>query len=193
MHPTNDGDGSWSIPWQWTSAGSYRLFADFVPTGLGSNVTLTSTVSVAGDLTPRPLPPDSTIATHGDLTVTLDGSMTAGTDSTLTFTVTHAGQPVRTLEPYLGAYGHLVALRADDLGYLHVHPMGEPGDGITQPGPDIKFMAAAPTDGKYLLYLDFQLDGQVHPVEFAVTAAPASTTDNATTGSQEPAHSDAGH
>ena len=63
VHPTNDGDGSWSMPWQWTSAGSYRLFADFVPTGLGSNVTLTSTVSVAGDLTPRPLPPDSTIAT----------------------------------------------------------------------------------------------------------------------------------
>ena len=119
--------------------------------------------------------------------------MTAGADSTLTFTVTHAGQPVRTLEPYLGAYGHLVALRADDLGYLHVHPMGEPGDGTTQPGPDIKFMAAAPTDGKYFLYLDFQLDGQVHPVEFAVTAAPASATDNATTGSQEPAHSDSGH
>jgi hypothetical protein len=26
------------------------------------------------------------------------------------------------LQPYLGAYDHLVALRAADLGYLHVHP-----------------------------------------------------------------------
>lgn len=193
VHPTNDGDGSWSIPWRWASAGTYRLFADFVPTDLGSNLTLTSTTSVAGDFTPRPLPPDSTIDTRDDLVVTLDGSVTAGTESMLRFTVTHAGQPVSTLEPYLGAYGHLVALRAGDLGYLHVHPMGEPGDGVTPPGPDIEFMAAAPTEGTYFLYLDYQLDGKVHTAEFTVTAAPGSATGHTTTGSQEPAHSDSGH
>lgn len=193
VHPTTNGGGSWSIPWRWNSAGSYRLFADFVPTDLGSQITLTSTASVAGDLTPRPLPPDSTVDTIGDLTVTLDGFMTAGTDSTLTLTVTHAGQPVTTLEPYLGAYGHLVALRVGDLGYLHVHPMGEPDDGVTPPGPDIEFMAAAPTDGTYFLYLDFKLDGQVHTAEFAVSAAPGSAIGNTTTGSQEPAHSGSGH
>ena len=135
-------------------------------------MTLTSTTSVAGDLTPQPLPPDSAVATLGDLTVTLGGSLHVGTESTLTFTVTRAGQPVRTLEPYLGAYGHLVALRAGDLGYLHMHPMGEPGDGTTRPGPEVMFMAAAPTDGKYLLYLDFKLDGVVRTAEFATTAAP---------------------
>ncbi|NKX51639.1 hypothetical protein HER39_13910, partial [Arthrobacter deserti] len=42
----------------------------------------------------------------------------------LTVIVTRGGQPVKTLEPYLGAYGHLVALRAGDLAYLHVHPEG---------------------------------------------------------------------
>ena len=193
VHPTNDGDGSWSIPWQWASAGTYRLFADFVPTELGSNLTLTSTTSVAGNFTPRPLPPDSTIDTRDDLVVTLDGSLTAGAESMLTFTVTHAGQPVTTLEPYLGAYGHLVALRADDLGYLHVHPMGEPGDGTTPPGPDIEFMAAAPTDGTYFLYLDYKLDGRVHTAQFAVTAAPGVVTGNTSAGSEEPAHSDSGH
>jgi hypothetical protein len=193
VHPTNDGDGSWSIPWRWNAAGSYRIFADVVPTDLGSNVTLTSTTSVAGDLVPRPLPPESTVATVGDLTVTLDGSLGVGTTSTLTFTVTRAGQPVKTLEPYLAAYGHLVALRVGDLGYLHVHPMGEPGDGITQPGPDIDFMAAAPTDGTYLLYLDFKVDGQVRTAEFTVTAAPGSAPSHATAGSPEHAHSGAGH
>ena len=40
----------------------------------------------------------------------------------LTLTVTKDGQPVTDLQPYLGAYGHLVALRAGDLAYLHVHP-----------------------------------------------------------------------
>ena len=174
VHPSYDGNGSWSIPWTWSEAGTYRVFADFVPTDLGDTLTLTTTVSVAGELNPRPLPQDSTVATIGDLTVTLVGQVAAQAHSDLTFTVSRAGRPVTDLEPYLGAYGHLVALREGDLAYLHVHPMGEPGDGITQPGPDIAFMATTPTDGKYFLYLDFQVDGQVHTAEFAVTAAPAS-------------------
>ena len=41
--------------------------------------------------------------------------------------VTRDGRPVTDLQPYLGAYGHLVALRGGDLAYLHVHPDGEPG------------------------------------------------------------------
>ena len=32
------------------------------------------------------------------------------------------GEPVTDLEPYLGALGHLVAIRDGDLAYLHVHP-----------------------------------------------------------------------
>ncbi|OBB24717.1 hypothetical protein A5792_29715 [Mycolicibacterium peregrinum] len=190
VHPNNDGDGRWSMPWRWDAAGSYRVFADAVPTDLGSNVTLTSTTSVAGNLVPRPLPAESAVATVGDFTVTLDGSLGVGASSTLTFTVTRAGRPVQTLEPYLGAYGHLVALRTGDLGYLHVHPMGEPGDGITQPGPDIEFMAAAPTDGTYLLYLDFKVDGRVHTAEFAVTARAAAS---GNADSPEYGHTGAGH
>lgn len=193
VHPNNDGDGSWSMPWRWNAAGSYRIFADVVPTDLGSNVTLTSTTSVAGDFVPRPLPPESAGATVGDFTVALGGSLGVGASSTLTFTVTRAGRPVQTLEPYLGAYGHLVALRTGDLGYLHVHPMGEPDDGITKPGPDIEFMAAAPTDGTYLLYLDFKVDGRVHTAEFTVTAARAAAPGSATAGSPVPGHSGAGH
>lgn len=193
VHPTYDGDGSWSLPWRWNAAGSYRLYADVVPSELGGNVTLTSTTSVAGDFVPRPLPSGSAVATVDDYTVTLDGSLGVGTSSTLTFTVTRAGQPVDTLEPYLAAYGHLVALRVGDLGYLHVHPMGEPGDGVTQPGPYIDFMATAPTDGTYLLYLDFKVDGQVRTAEFTVTAAPAATPGDTTGDSPEHGHSGAGH
>ncbi|WP_442943137.1 hypothetical protein [Nocardia sp. NBC_00565] len=43
------------------------------------------------------------------------------------FTVQRGGTPVTDLEPHLGAYAHLVALRANDLAYLHVHPQGEIG------------------------------------------------------------------
>jgi len=86
-------------------------------------------------------------------------------------TVSRNGQPVTALEPYLGAYGHLVALREGDLAYLHVHPEGaEPAAGSLS-GPDIEFMTSAPTSGRYLLFLDFQVAGQVHTAEFVLEAA----------------------
>ena len=80
--------------------------------------------------------------------------------------VTKDGQPVIDLQPYLGAYGHLVTLRSGDLAYLHVHPGGEPGDGRTKPGPDISFGAQVPSTGVYHLFLDFKHDGIVRTVQF---------------------------
>ena len=69
---------------------------------------------------------------------------------------------VAALEPYLGAFGHLVALRDGDLAYLHVHPHGDAPEAGETSGPEIVFEATAPTPGRYLLFLDFQIDGQVH-------------------------------
>ena len=175
VHPETDGRGTWTIPFAFDAAGTYRVFADFVPTAHGETLTLTSTVDVAGDLAPEPRTAEVIAATVEGVTVELDGGLVAGAESDLTFTVTRDGEPVTTLEPYLGAYGHLVALRQGDLAYLHVHPMGEPGDGVTQPGPEISFMATAPTAGRYLLYLDLQLDGRVLSLPFVVTATTGST------------------
>jgi hypothetical protein len=94
----------------------------------------------------------------------------------LTLSVDRDGKPVDDLQPYLGAYGHLVAVRASDLAYLHVHPMGEPGDGTTTPGPDIVFHTTFPSTGSYRLFLDFQHGGVVRTAAFTVNvseAAPA--------------------
>ena len=99
----------------------------------------------------------------------------AGAEAELTLSVSRDGRPVTDLQPYLGAFGHLVALRSGDLAYLHVHPIGEAGDGVTEPGPEISFMATAPTAGRYLLYLDLQLDGVVRSIPFVLTATAGST------------------
>lgn len=175
VHPETDGEGAWTIPFAFDAAGTYRVFADFVPSDHGETVTLTSAVEVAGEFAPEPRTADVTTTTVDGLTVELEGELVAGGESELTFTVTRDGEPVTTLEPYLGAYGHLVALRQGDLAYLHVHPMGEPGDGVTEPGPEISFMATAPTAGRYLLYLDLQLDGVVRSVPFVLTATAGAT------------------
>ena len=64
-----------------------------------------------GDAQPVPVPAPSRTAEVDGYTVTLDGDLTPGEDSDLTLTVARDGRPVTDLEPYLGAFGHLVALR----------------------------------------------------------------------------------
>ena len=104
-------------------------------------------------------------------TVELTGDLFAGSPSQLILRVTKGGQPVTTLQPYLGAFGHLVALRDGDLAYLHVHPHGDEPAAHDLAGPTIEFAAEPPTPGRYLLYLDFQVDQQVHTAPFIADAA----------------------
>jgi hypothetical protein len=179
VHPELAADGTWSIPLDLT-AGEWRLFADFDPAGEDAGLVLGADVAVAGDYVPQPLPKPSTTAEVDGYTVTLDGELVPGQESELTLSVSRNGQPVTDLQPYLAAYGHLVALRDGDLAYLHVHPAGEPGDGTTAPGPDITFYATAPSAGDYRLFLDFQHGDVVRTAEFTVragdTVAPATGT-----------------
>ncbi|MGW0988968.1 hypothetical protein ACWD46_22575 [Streptomyces sp. NPDC002486] len=102
--------------------------------------------------------------------VTLDGGLIPGRASDLTLTVTKDGKPVRNLQPYLGAFGHLVALRSGGLASLHVHPNGEPGDGNTESGPEVSCTATVPSAGAYRLFLDFRHEGKVRTAAFTVHA-----------------------
>ncbi|GAT70997.1 heavy metal-associated domain-containing secreted protein [Planomonospora sphaerica] len=179
LHPHEAADGTWSVKLTLPRAGVYRAFADFAPEG-GHGLTLGADLHAAGDYTPKALPEVSRTATVDGYTVQLDGDLVPGGSSALTLTVSRNGAPVNDLQPYLGAYGHLVALRAGDLAYLHVHPDGAPGDGTTAAGPGITFHAEVPSRGDYRLFLDFQHEGVVHTAAFTARAgqspAPAATT-----------------
>ncbi len=176
VHPTLTTDGTWSIPLAVDAPGQYRVFADFQPAGHADGITLGADVPAPGDYRPTVLPAPQRVATVDGYTVTLAGDLTPGSSSKLTLSVRKDGKPVSDLQPYLGAYGHLVALRDGDLAYLHVHPDGAPGDGRTPAGPDVTFHAEIPSAGAYRLYLDFQHNGAVRTAEFtAVAGAPAVT------------------
>ncbi|MER7724646.1 hypothetical protein [Streptomyces sp. NPDC096323] len=187
LHPTRAADGTWRTSAALPAAGEYRVFADFTPAGAAQGLTLGADLHAAGDL--RPVPPDRTgrTVTVDGYRVTLAGDLTPGRSTRLSLAVTKDGRPVTDLQPYLGAYGHLVALRAGDLAYLHVHPDGEPGAAGTASGPDITFTTTAPSRGVYRLFLDFRHGGVVRTAAFTVTAADGPTT--ATTPSPSPSPS----
>ncbi|WP_433418727.1 hypothetical protein ACQP1V_03490 [Microtetraspora malaysiensis] len=178
VHPVRDEKGVWTTELT-LEPGDWRFFTDIHPASHTGTLTLGADVAVAGAYDPRPFPEATGIAQIGDYTVTLDGGLRPGEASELTLTVSRNGHPVTDLQPYLAAYGHLVALRVGDLGYLHVHPEGAPGDGTTAPGPEISFMAVAPSAGTYRLYLDFQHDGIVRTAEFTVHTTATAPRPNA--------------
>ncbi len=157
LHPTMRPDGTWSMPLTIVDAGVYRVFADFVIDG--AKQTLATDLFVAGDIQPRPLPEPETTAEAGNgYSVELIGQPIAGEESTLEFVVSKDGQAVTDLPMYLGARGHLVALRDGDLAYLHVHAEED----------RLAFEADFPTPGPYRLFLQFRHDGHVRTAAFTV-------------------------
>jgi hypothetical protein len=156
LHPTMDDDGTWSTALQLEDAGSYRVFADFVHEGEAT--TLAGDLRVDGTADLQPLPaPAATAVSDGGYDVRLDaGDARPGEETALAFTITKDGAPIKT-EPYLGAGGHLVALRDGDLAFLHVHPTDH---------DSVEFAATFPTAGRYRLFLQFQHEGRVQTAAF---------------------------
>jgi hypothetical protein len=166
LHPTMGPDGRWSTPITVPEAGSYRVFADFQRDGEKSTLAADLTVDGAVDWQPLPAP-SSTTRTPGGYEVELTGGRSrAGAESELEFTVSRNGEPVRT-EPYLGAGGHLVALREGDLGYLHTHP-AEHDDGGQEPehAEAVPFATEFPSENRYRLFFQFKHQGRVHTAAF---------------------------
>ncbi len=161
LHPRQLADGTWMVDADLGEGGVYRAFADF--TTADASLTLATDLFVAGGFEPEMLPAPSTLASAGDgYEVELDAATPeGGTTAPVEFTVTRDGREVAAIEPYLGADGHLVALREHDQAYLHTHPEGEPGG----PG-QISFAVEYPTPGRYRLFLQFKHRGEVRTAAF---------------------------
>lgn len=169
LHPALGPDGVWRVPLTLPAAGVYRAYADFVPTG-GPALTLGTDLFSPGDFAPVTFLP-SRVAQVDGYQVRLDGGLVAGAPSPVFATITRDGVPVTDLEPYLGAFGHLVALRSSDLAYLHVHPDGATPAPTDRSGPAVAFTAEVPSPGVYRMFLDFQHDGVVRTAEFTLSTA----------------------
>lgn len=191
LHPEMDEDGTWRTSVDLGAAGVYRFFADFTPSASGEPVTLGTDVFVPGEYQPTELPEPETRWASDGYEVTLSGAPAAGAEGELSFTVTRDGAQLSDLEPYLGAFGHLVSLRSGDLAYLHTHPADEARAG-QRGGPEVRFATTFPTAGRYRLYLNFAHGGEVRTAEFTVEV-PEGTAHPAAAPSQPAADTHSGH
>ena len=161
LHPTLAPDGTWSVRLATPRSGRYRAIADFVIDG--RKYVLGTTLTVPGHAADVPMPAPALTASTGGYDVELQRPAVPGMDSAaqLTFRITRHGRPATDLEPYLGSYGHLVALHAPELSYSHVHPVGE-----DRAAGAITFDTEFHEAGRFRLFLQFQTRGRVHTVAF---------------------------
>lgn len=160
VHPEYK-DGRWTVKTTIANQGLYQMYVDIEPTE-ERPITLRVPLTIGGSTQQPQFPSVSTdiSATAGGLQATLQLASPLKTKehTNLTFALTQNGKPVSQIDPYLGAFGHVVVLRhgdADD--YLHGHPITEtkPTDG------KILFELEFPIKGTYTIFAQFSINGQV--------------------------------
>jgi len=82
----------------------------------------------------------------------------AGLKTLLFFRLT----PSEGLEPYLGAWGHLLAASGDLVDVIHTHPF------IADGGPQVQFNVIFPREAIYRVWVQFQREGKVNTVAFNI-------------------------
>ena len=165
LHPTRDGSGTWSAPFDVPAAGGYRVVTEFVARDDGGNG---DHVVLGRPLALPPGDPGDTVAGDGVVTVTVSQAPSTGPNGLLRLVVRDAaGEPV-TLGTYLGAYSHVTGFHTESGAMVHLHPLAAPD--ITEDGSELTFHSDIAEPGDYRLFAQVRVDGFLHtvPVELTV-------------------------
>jgi hypothetical protein len=167
LHPTMASDGTWNIDLTLAQPGIYRMIADFTAVVGGQQIAaaLGSDLTVAGSYAPATLPAPARTAHTQGFSVGYEGTPNTRSIQPILMSVTGPDGRPAALQPYLGAFGHLVMIRQGDLGYVHIHPEAQLIDG------KVKFWLTAPSQGTYRMFFDFQVAGQVHDAAWTVSVS----------------------
>ncbi|MCI0420235.1 MAG: hypothetical protein L0312_13600, partial [Acidobacteria bacterium] len=158
-------DGTFRLKTRFPGEGTYRLLADFFPTG-GTPQRVPLTVTTTGFTTgleesqPR-LVSDLSTKTGKNLAVALQTTPAlpvATLKTLLHFQLTTS----EGLEKYLGAWAHLLVASQDLVDLIHAHPA------IADGGPEIQFNLIFPRAGMYRLWIEVQRQGTVNTVSFTL-------------------------
>jgi hypothetical protein len=157
-------DGSFGADLDLPEAGVYMAFAEFVPEHGWPQLAQQAFTTGSG-LTARPgEPADEPHASKG-ISAAVDASeLKSGGVSRLAFDLTDeaSGEPVKDLEPYLGAPAHLFAVSSDLTEGQHLRPQDD------HRGPRMVFASLFPRKGRYKMWLEVQRAGHLSTIPFAI-------------------------
>jgi hypothetical protein len=163
-HPDRAKDNSFRYQTKFPKPGMYRLLSDFFPRG-GTPQLIERTVLVPGPgaLTSEPprLTPDlaEKHGTNIDVELVTEPPVPiAGMKTLMFFRI----KPADGLEPYLGAWGHMLTASDDLIDTIHNHPF------LADGGPQVQFNQIFPRARTYRLWVQFQRKGVVNTVAFTI-------------------------
>ena len=184
IHPMLESDGSFTIETVLPKPGHYKVYSDIYPIE-GTPQVLQRDISTVGyksDLhasVPH-------LSADTVLTKTLDGikielkldpaEPIAGKPMTLKYHLTDekTGAPLRTLKPYLGAWGHTLVLSEDQTEYVHSHPAETIPEDVDRTklkgGPDVTFEGLLPRPDVYKIWTQFLHGDTLTTVSFTIKA-----------------------
>jgi hypothetical protein len=92
-------------------------------------------------------------------------------DTDIVFSISDAsGNPIKDLEPLMGAGGHSVIISSNLQEFLHVHPIEEVEPNL-KGGPHVSFRTSFPKSGLYKAWGQFQHKGKIIMADFILEVA----------------------
>lgn len=164
-HPVLGADGVFRFATKLPEPGIYRLLADAYPSG-GTPQLLPAYLTTAGydksiaSSTGHP-PPDLAPKQAENVSVSLRTDPPEPIPGKKTMLFFHLN-PGEGLEPYIGAWGHLLAVSDDLIDTIHEHPIYANG------GPEIQFNVFFPREATYKVWVQFQRKGVVNTASFTI-------------------------
>ncbi len=163
-HPILDRDGVFRLRAKLPKGGVYRLLCDVYPAD-GTPQLLPKTLLVAGKRSrPGRLIPDLAPKMTANMEVRLETDPPRPLAARKTRLLFHL-LPSELLQPYLGAWGHLLAASEDTIDLLHSHPF------LADGGPRVQFDLIFPRAVPYRIWVQFQRAGVVNTAVFTLPVA----------------------
>ena len=160
-HPVMTADGTFHYQNSLPKAGMYRVLADYYPSR-GTPQLTAKTIFVPGGQWQQAHPqPDRAPkrTENSDVELASEPAVPLAGLKTMLFLRLKNGEG---LEPYLGAWAHMLAASDDLIDMIHTHPF------LADGGPQIQFNVIFPRARTYRLWIQFQRKGVVNTAVFTV-------------------------
>ena len=181
VHPALGPSGHLVLTQEFPAPGTYLIYADGLPRDLNHQVFRYELTVGAKSSAQRTLQPTGMGVRTGPYEVDLSTvRLRAGTTTMIDVAILKDGKPAGDLHPYLGVPAHAVFLNAQDLSYVHVHPMAMDQMDMSVEQPPMPENAVSPSEmmlhvgireaGTYKLWLQFRGGTQLYVAEFTISA-----------------------
>ncbi len=176
VHPVpGPRPGDWEFAVTPREAGSYRVFADFMPAVTARGLYASAEFSVPGRPATPPPADNWTYAADG-LRYELAGGagLHARDVASLTLTIAPAdGHTPVVLQPVMAAFAHLVAFDEARSGFAHIHPLQTDLAHPPDPRhPQVTFKVQIPQAGRYVIWSQIRIAGRERFARFWFEVLP---------------------